>query len=268
MASPEGVSIRCVVTAVQKQLIQDSRKDTLRASQGLWSKGFPSSKASEAKKAFSWVHLHCSNGLRELWLEATCGGHSCDDPQACGRKSQGSHLDCKERSPGPGNMWRGCCLFRWPLRRQCLSQGFYSCTNIMTKNQVGEGRVYSAYTSTLLFITKGSQDWNSSRAGSRSWCRGHGGMLLTGLLPLACPACSLIESKTTSPGMAPSTIGPPHLITNWENAPQLDLMETLPQLTPLSLWWLQPVSSWHTKPASTVIGQPWLQWGSVLEEKY
>jgi hypothetical protein len=32
--------------------------------------------------------------------------------------------------------------------------GFYSCTNIMTKKQVGEERVYSAYTSILLFITK------------------------------------------------------------------------------------------------------------------
>jgi hypothetical protein len=31
---------------------------------------------------------------------------------------------------------------------------FYSCTNIMTKKQVGEERVYSAYTSILLFITK------------------------------------------------------------------------------------------------------------------
>jgi hypothetical protein len=29
--------------------------------------------------------------------------------------------------------------------------------NLMTKKQVGEERVYSAYTSTLLFITKGSQ---------------------------------------------------------------------------------------------------------------
>jgi hypothetical protein len=39
----------------------------------------------------------------------------------------------------------------------------------MTKKQVGEERVYSAYTSViLLLITKGSQDWNSSRAGSRS----------------------------------------------------------------------------------------------------
>jgi hypothetical protein len=49
-----------------------------------------------------------------------------------------------------------------------LSQGFYSCTNIRTKKQVGEERVYSAYTSTLLFITTGSQDWNSSRSGSRN----------------------------------------------------------------------------------------------------
>jgi hypothetical protein len=36
----------------------------------------------------------------------------------------------------------------------------------MTKKQVGEERVYSAYTSTLLFIIRGSQDWNSSRTGT------------------------------------------------------------------------------------------------------
>jgi hypothetical protein len=34
----------------------------------------------------------------------------------------------------------------------------------------------------------------------RSWCRGHGGVLLTGLLPLACSACFLIEPRTISPG--------------------------------------------------------------------
>jgi hypothetical protein len=77
----------------------------------------------------------------------------------------------------------------------CISQHFYSCTNIMTNKQVGEERAYSAYTSILLFITKGSQDWNSSRSGSRSWCRGHGGMFFTGLPPLACSACSLIEQR-------------------------------------------------------------------------
>jgi hypothetical protein len=36
----------------------------------------------------------------------------------------------------------------------CLTKGFYSCTNIMTKKQDGEERVYSAYSSILLFITK------------------------------------------------------------------------------------------------------------------
>jgi hypothetical protein len=78
---------------------------------------------------------------------------------------------------------------------QCLSQGFYSCTNIMTKKQVGEERVYLAYTSILLFITEVSQDWNSSRSGSRSWCRGHGGIFFTGLPHLACLACSLINPR-------------------------------------------------------------------------
>jgi hypothetical protein len=38
----------------------------------------------------------------------------------------------------------------------------------MNKKQVVEERVYSAYTSILLFITEGSQDWNSGRSGSRS----------------------------------------------------------------------------------------------------
>jgi hypothetical protein len=135
-----------------------------------------------------------------------------------------------------------CCAFFIYLSRVIvtwswrLRWGLYSYTSIMTKKQVGEERVYSAYTSTLLFIIKGSQDWNSSRSESRSWCRGHGGVLLTALLALACSACSLIEPKTTSPGMAPPTMVPPPLITNWENALQLDLMEAFPQLKLLSLW--------------------------------
>jgi hypothetical protein len=39
-----------------------------------------------------------------------------------------------------------------------------------------------------------------------------------------CSACFFIEPRTTSPGMAPSTMGPSPLITNWENALQPDLM--------------------------------------------
>jgi hypothetical protein len=113
------------------------------------------------------------------------------------------------------------------------SKGFYSCTNILIKKQVGEVRFYLTYTAMLLFITKGCQDWNSSMSGSRSWCRGNGGMLFTGLFPLACSTCS---PKTTSTRMAPPTVGPPALITSWENPLQLDLMEALPQLKLFSLW--------------------------------
>ena len=36
----------------------------------------------------------------------------------------------------------------------------------MTKKQVGEESVYSAYTSILVFITKGSLDRHSNRAGT------------------------------------------------------------------------------------------------------
>jgi hypothetical protein len=43
-------------------------------------------------------------------------------------------------------------------------------------------------------------------------------MFLTGLLLLACSACSLIEPKTTSPELVPPTRGLSPLITNWENA--------------------------------------------------
>jgi hypothetical protein len=44
----------------------------------------------------------------------------------------------------------------------------YSCTNIMTKKQLGRKGFIQLTLSTLLLITKGSQDWNSSRSGSRS----------------------------------------------------------------------------------------------------
>jgi hypothetical protein len=44
------------------------------------------------------------------------------------------------------------------------------------------------------------------------------------------------RTKTTSPEMVPHTRGLSSLITNWENALQLDLMEAFPQLKLLSLW--------------------------------
>jgi hypothetical protein len=106
----------------------------------------------------------------------------------------------------------------WNCKPDVLIGVFIPSKNIMTKKQVGEDGVYSAYTSTLLFITKGSQDWNSSRSGSRrqELIQRPWRVLLTGLLPLACSICFLIEPRTTSPGMAPPTRGwaLPPLITN------------------------------------------------------
>jgi hypothetical protein len=96
----------------------------------------------------------------------------------------------------------------------------------------------------LLFITKGSQGWNLSRSESRSWCRGHGGMFFTGLLSLLS-----YRTKTTSPERPTRGLSP--LITNWENALQLDLMEAFPQLKLLSLWSLQ-LCQVDTKLASTI----------------
>ena len=103
-------------------------------------------------------------------------------------------------------------IFDGKSKHECLSQGFYSCTNIMTKKQVGEERVYSAYTSILLLLTKGCQDWNSSRSESRIWCRGHGGMFFTGLLSY--------RTQDYQPRDGPTHKGPFPLITNWENALQ------------------------------------------------
>ena len=61
----------------------------------------------------------------------------------------------------------------------------------MTKKQVGEERVYSVSTSTLLLITKGSQDRNSRRVGNwkrelmqRQWMAAAYWLVFCGLLSL------------------------------------------------------------------------------------
>jgi hypothetical protein len=73
----------------------------------------------------------------------------------------------------------------------------------------GEGVIQLTRPHCLLFITKGSQDRNSHRAGTweqemmqRPWR-----VLLTGLLPMACSACFVIKPRTTSTGVAPPTMG-------------------------------------------------------------
>jgi hypothetical protein len=112
----------------------------------------------------------------------------------------------------------------------------------MTKKQVGEERVYSAYTLLfyfftfyflLLFITKevrtGTQAGQEAEADAEAM---EGYSLLACFPWLAQPA--FFWNKTTNPGMAQPTTGPLPLITNRENALQLDLMEAFPQLKLLS----------------------------------
>jgi hypothetical protein len=79
----------------------------------------------------------------------------------------------------------------------------------MTKKQVGEERVYSAYTSILLFIIKEVR--TGTQAGQEA---GADAEAMEGCFLLACLACSLIEPKTTSPEMVPPTRGLSPLITN------------------------------------------------------
>ena len=76
------------------------------------------------------------------------------------------------------------------------------------QKQLGEERVYSASASPALFITKGHQGRSSHRSGTwrQELCKGHGGVLLTALLPMACSASFLIELRTTSPGVAPPAV--------------------------------------------------------------
>lgn len=47
---------------------------------------------------------------------------------------------------------------------------------------------------------------NQSRDSAMGGRRGHGGMLFTGLLPIACSACLFIEPMTTVLEVAPPTL--------------------------------------------------------------
>lgn len=77
----------------------------------------------------------------------------------------------------------------------------------MTKKAIwGRKGFISAYISILLFIVIESQDRNSSQESEgRSWCRDHGGVLLTGLVHMVCLVW-FVECRTTSPVMAPLRI--------------------------------------------------------------
>ena len=71
----------------------------------------------------------------------------------------------------------------------CLSQGFYSCTNIMTKKQVREERVYLTYISILLLIPKGCRTRTQAGQGAGADAEAMEGCFLLACFPwLAEPA--------------------------------------------------------------------------------
>ena len=90
----------------------------------------------------------------------------------------------------------------------------------MTKKQVGEEKVYSAYIyispcevkCTFHLPRKSGLELKQVRKQElmqRPWRDG-----LYWLASIVCSASFLIEPKTTSPGMAPPTVDPPYLIIN------------------------------------------------------
>ena len=76
----------------------------------------------------------------------------------------------------------------------------------MTKSNLRRKRFIPSHSSQS--IMRGSQDRSSRQeVGGRNWNRGHGRVLLTGLLSTSCPACCFID-----PGwLCPQWEGPSHI---------------------------------------------------------
>jgi hypothetical protein len=118
--------------------------------------------------------------------------------------------------------------------------------NIMTKKQSWEERVYSAYTSTLLFTTKRSQDCKSSRAGSRrSWRDVIYWLASPGLFSLLSYRTQDYQPRDGTTHNGPWSIieKMPYSWISWRH-----FLKGCSFLCNNS----QVMSSWHTKPASTV----------------
>ena len=83
--------------------------------------------------------------------------------------------------------------------RICLSSGFYCCEDTMTKTKLRrKGFIWLTLPHYSLSLKEGRTGTQTGQEpGGRSWCRGHGGVLLTGLLPMAWWACFLIECRST-----------------------------------------------------------------------
>jgi hypothetical protein len=70
-----------------------------------------------------------------------------------------------------------------------------------------------------LFLSLYHTTVHHQRWSEQSWCRGHEGVLLTGLFLMPCSACFLTATRTTSPGMVPPTHNRLGLPTPWFSTP-------------------------------------------------
>lgn len=99
---------------------------------------------------------------------------------------------------------------------QFQSELVLALLNTMTKSNLREKEfislkrpIHSLLLESVMVETHAGQE-----PGARSWWRGHGGRLLTLVIPGACSACFLIDTSTTSPARAeeyhPEWAGPSH----------------------------------------------------------
>jgi hypothetical protein len=96
-------------------------------------------------------------------------------------------------------------ILEWDSRNWGVpSGGFYCCDETLwPKSKLGRSLfvLHFHQSSPSKEFRTGTQTGQEPRG--RSWGRGYGGVLLPGLLPLACSACFLVDPRITSTGMAP-----------------------------------------------------------------
>lgn len=81
----------------------------------------------------------------------------------------------------------------------CFSYGSYYSDKTHDRKELGEEKVYSTLPRAV--------HHPGQEPGGRTWCRGHGQMLLTSLRFMASIGCFLVQSRTACPGMAQPTMG-------------------------------------------------------------
>jgi hypothetical protein len=85
---------------------------------------------------------------------------------------------------------------------------FCCCDKILTKTYLGKIQFIRLTSYVVITVIEGRQGRNArQKPGGSNWSRRHGGVLLTALLSLSCLSIFLTQTRPSTPGMAPSTVG-------------------------------------------------------------